>query len=212
VNVSMPAEAVVPSLDGPVLMTLSRLTGAVTGRQVHHLTGLGSEAGVRNVLTRLVHQGIVRANPAGSAVLYALNRDHIAWPAVEVLAGLRGEFLVRLRRAFVDWEPRPRSAALFGSAARGDGDADSDVDLLLVRQRRTDVENEKWQEQVARLREDVTAWTGNNCQIYDIGTEDLERHISARDPLVAEWRSDAITVGGADLRGLLRDLGHRVSA
>lgn len=210
-NVSMPSEAVVPSLDGPVLVALARLAGPVTGRQVHQLTGAGSEAGVRNVLTRLAHQGIVRATPAGSAVLYAVNREHVAWPAVQALAGLRGELLGRLRAAFADWQLRPRSAAVFGSLARGDGDSDSDIDLLLIRQRHTDIDDEVWQSQVARLREDVTAWTGNTCQVYDIGTADLERSISAHDPLVAGWRRDAITVSGADLRGLLRDLGHRVT-
>lgn len=211
-NVSMPSEAVVATLDGPVLVALAKLTGPVTGRQAHRLTGVGSEAGVRNVLTRLVHQGTVRASPAGSAVLYAVNREHIAWPAVQALAGLRGELFARLRSALSDWAPRPRTAALFGSVARGDGDADSDIDLLLIRQRRTDADDEAWQAQASRLREDVMAWTGNTCQVYDIGSDDLERHIAAHDPLVTAWRRDAITVCGADLRVLLRDLGHRVTA
>lgn len=211
-NVSMPSEAVVPTLDGPVLVALAKITGPVTGRQVHQLTGVGSEAGVRNVLNRLVHQGIVRAGPAGSAVLYAVNREHIAWPAVQALAGLRGELLARLRGALGDWDPRPRTAALFGSVARGDGGTDSDIDLLLIRQRRTDADDEAWQAQVSRLREHITAWTGNACQVYDIGSDDLERHIAAYDPLVTAWRTDAITVCGTDLRGLLRDLGHRVTA
>jgi hypothetical protein len=211
VNVSMPSEAIVPTLDGPVLVTLAKLAGPVTGRQVHQLTGVGSEAGVRNVLTRLVHQGIVHASPAGSAVLYSVNREHIAWPAVQALAGLRGEMFSRLRSALSDWDPRPRTAALFGSVARGDGDADSDIDLLLIRQRRTAADNEAWQGQVSRLREDVMAWTGNTCQVYDIGSDDLERHIAVHDPLVTAWRGDAITVCGTDLRGLLRDLGHRVT-
>lgn len=211
-NVSRPSEAVVPSLDGPVLMALATLTAPVTGRQVHQLTGSGSEAGVRNVLTRLVHQGIVRATRAGSAFLYAVNREHVAWPAVQALAGLRGEFLSRLRTTFADWKLRPRSAAVFGSLARGDGDSDSDIDMLLIRQRGTAIDDEVWQAQVAQLREDVLSWTGNFCQVYDIGTADLERSISAHDPLVAGWRREAITVSGADLRGLLRDLGYRVTA
>lgn len=211
-NVSRPSEAVVPTLDGPVLITLAKLAVPVTGRQVHRLAGVGSEAGVRNVLTRLVHQGIVRASPAGSAVLYVINREHLAWPAVQSLAGLRGQLLQRLRSELEGWRPRARSAAVFGSAARGDGDADSDIDLLLIRRRNTDGDDEAWQAQVSVLRDHATAWTGNNCQIYDIGTVDLERHIAANDSLVTAWRADAITVCGVDLRSLLRDLGHRVTA
>lgn len=210
-NVSMPSDAIVPTLDGPVLVTLANLAGPVTGRQVHQLTGVGSEAGVRNVLTRLVHHGIVHASPAGSAVLYSLNREHIAWPAVQVLAGLRGELLSRLRNAISVWDPKPRTAAVFGSVARGDGDADSDIDLLLIRHRRTAADSEAWEGQVSRLGEDVMAWTGNTCQVYDIGSADLERHIAVHDPLVTAWRADAITVYGTELRSVLRDLGHRVA-
>lgn len=210
-NVSRPSETVVPTLDGPVLVALAKLTGPVTGRQVHQLAGVGSEAGVRNVLTRLVHQGIVRANPAGSAMLYAINREHLAWPAVQALGDLRTQLLHRLRSELDGWDPPARSAAVFGSTARGDGDADSDIDLLLIRQRSTDGDDDAWQSQVSLLRDQVMAWTGNDCQIYDIGTDDLERHIAANDPLVTAWRTDAITVCGVDLRALLRELGHRIT-
>ena len=201
-NVASPSEAIVPTLDGPVLVALARLNGPVTGRQVHHLTGVGSEAGVRNVLNRLQHQGIVTAVPAGSAWLYSINRQHIAWPTVQMLAGLRGQLLVRLREAFEAWDPRPRSAALFGSAAREEGNEDSDIDIVVVRQRTT-TPGETWLAQVAILREDVKAWTGNNCQVYDIGSDELQRHIDLPDPLVPAWRRDAITVSGADFRRLL---------
>ena len=210
-NVATPSEAIVPTLDGPVLVALAKIARPATGRQVHQLTGVGSEAGVRNSLNRLVHQGIVRASPAGSAVLYAVNREHLAWPAVQVLAGMRGELLARLRGVLEGWHPRPRTAAVFGSVARGDGNADSDIDLLLIRRRGKDAEDEMWQAQLSLLREQVTAWTGNTLQVYDISTADLERSISAHDRLITEWRADAITVCGTDLRGLLRDLGHRAA-
>ena len=210
-NLSMPVEAVVPTLDGPVLLALAKLTGPVTGRQVHQLAGVGSEAGVRKVLARLVRQGLVRQSPAGGAYLYAINREHLAWPAVELLAGMRGQLLAHLRREFGEWDPRARCAALFGSAARGDGDVDSDIDILVIRQRRVVSDDEAWQTQLDRLREGVSAWTGNPCQIYEIGSDELEQHIAARDPMIAAWRADAITVAGSDLRHLLRDLGYRAS-
>ncbi len=206
-NVASPWEAIVPTLDGPVLVALARLSGPVTGRQVHRLAGAGSEAGVRNVLNRLERQGIVTALPAGSAWLYSINREHIAWPAVRVIAGLRGELLVRLRDTFAAWDPRPRTAALFGSAAREDGSEGSDIDIVVVRQRTT-AASEAWLEQISILREDVRAWTGNTCQVYDIGSDDLKRHIDSADPLVAEWRRDAVTVSGADFRRLLSVRGN----
>lgn len=210
-NVSVPSEAVVPTLDGVVLVTLAKLSTPVTGRQVHQLTGVGSEAGVRNVLKRLVHQGVVRASPAGSAWLYVANREHIAWPAVTALAALRGELLSRLKSEFGTWTLRARCAAMFGSAARGDGDADSDLDILLLHTSRADEDPDTWQAQVDRLRELAQLWTGNTCQVYDTTEHEILRLIAKRDAVLAEWRRDAIPLAGTDIRNLLRDLGYRVS-
>jgi hypothetical protein len=212
VDVSAPYQAVVPTLDGAVLTTLARLNGPVTGRQVHHLAGVGSEAGIRKVLNRLVVQGVVRASQAGSAWLYEVNREHVAWPAVTALAGMRGEFLSRLRFRFGEWSIRARSAALFGSAAREDGGPDSDIDLLLIRQDRTDPDDPTWAEQIAQLRADIAAWTGNHAQVYELDGDGLIRHIAAGQRIVDEWRRDAITLAGTDLHNLLRELGHRSTA
>ena len=211
-DVSAPYQAVVPTLDGAVLTTLARLNGPITGRQAHHLAGVGSEAGVRNALNRLVAQGTVLTSQAGSAWLYEVNREHVAWPAVAALAGIRGEFLSRLRARLGEWSIRARSAALFGSAAREDGDAGSDIDLLLIRQDRTDPDDPVWAEQIAQLKADIAAWTGNHAQVYELDADGLSRHIAADQPIVAEWRRDAITLAGAELRNLLRELGHRQPA
>lgn len=193
-------------------MTLAKLSGSVTGRQVHQLAGVGSEAGVRNVLGRLVDQGIVCTSQAGSAYLYAVNREHIAWPAVQALAGLRGELLSRLKSEFGTWGLRARCAALFGSAARGDGDEDSDIDILILHTKRADEDPDTWETQLARLRELVSVWTGNRCQLYDIHEDDILRMIAKRDPLLTEWQRDAIPLTGTDIRNLLRDLGYRSNA
>lgn len=210
-NVSLPSEAVVPTLDGAVLVTLAKLATPVTGRRVHQLARVGSEAGVRNVLNRLVGQGIVFASPAGSAVLYSANREHIAWPAVTALAALRGELLSRLRSEFETWTVRARCAAMFGSAARGDGDADSDIDILLLHPTPADGDLDGWQAQVDRLRELAQRWTGNPCQVYDMHEDEMLRLVARRDPILAEWRRDAVPLAGTDIRHLLRDLGYRAS-
>jgi predicted nucleotidyltransferase len=205
VNVSSPWQTITPTLDGPVLVTLSGLTGAVTGRQVHQLTGTGSEAGIRNVLTRLVEQGVVRATPVGNAYLYAVNREHVAWPSIKAMSEIRTLLFSRLRAEFDTWSPAPHSVALYGSAARQDGDTTSDIDLLLIRQTRIGADNTTWQEQTSRLRELVTAWTGNDCQLYDINRNDLSRMAIQADPLLTSWRRDAIPIAGADIRRILRE-------
>lgn len=138
------------------------------------------------MLDRLVTHGIVLREEAGRALLYTLNRDHIAAPAVEILADLRPELLRRLRAAFGGWRCKAPRASLFGSAARGDGDVDSDIDLFVVRPRGIDEEHGLWREQIDRLSRDVLAWTGNHAAIVEVPETELE-HLSTSDSPV--WQA-----------------------
>ncbi len=97
------------------------------------MTPRGSEIGVRKSLGRLVEQGIVRATEMGRNRVHELNREHVAAPIAEALAGLRLMLWQRFRNTLGSWNPKPVYGCVFGSAARGDGDAQSDIDLLLVR-------------------------------------------------------------------------------
>lgn len=208
-DVSAPYRAVVPSLDGPVLMTLARLGRPVTGRKLHQLAGAGSEAGVRKVLGRLVGHGLVRASEAGSSVLYEANDEHVAWPLVVRLAELRNEVIDRMSAEIRTWAPLPLSAALFGSAARGDGDTSSDIDVVIVHRDEADNNTAEWEGQVDRLRNRVEAWTGNRCQVYELSAEQMAEHVRVREPIVAGWRDDAVTVAGEDFRDLVSSLRTR---
>jgi predicted nucleotidyltransferase len=205
-DVSRPIAAVVPTLDGPVLAVLAGTTRPLSGRQVHQLAATGSEAGVRKVLGRLVEQGLVHVAEAGHTLLYTLNRDHLAAPAVTLLTGLRDTLVERLRGEISGWVVAPINASLFGSMARGDGDTRSDIDLLLIRPDGVEPDEPGWQEQVATLAEHVQAWTGNHAQVYDIDEAGLRAHVQAGEAIVAEWRHDAITLHGTELARLLRRL------
>ncbi|SEE98233.1 nucleotidyltransferase domain-containing protein [Ruania alba] len=204
-DVSRPLTAVIPSLEGPVLEVLAGTSRALTGREIHRLTGTGSESGVRLVLNRLVEHGLVHATRAGRATLYVANRDHIAWPAVRALTELRHDLFGRLRRLTMSWEIEPTTVAVFGSAARGDGNVDSDIDILIVH--RTPDEP-RWTNQVDTLRESVLAWTGNHCQVYDITDTDFARHVTTGEAIVDEWRQDAVVVFGTPLDRLIRKEPH----
>lgn len=203
-DVAHPIRAVVPTLEGPVLEVLARTTRPLTGLEVHRLAGTGSPNGVRLALARLTGQGILLAEERAAAVFYVGNRDHLAWPAVELLAGLRGRLLEGLRSELRGWRLRPVHASLFGSVARGDGDAESDIDVLLIRPEGVAEDESPWADQVDRIREHVNAWTGNDCQVFQLDLVRLEEYVRAQDHLIADWLRDGITMAGPDLRTILR--------
>jgi Nucleotidyltransferase domain len=185
----------------------------------------GSEVGVRRSLERLVGQGIVRATEMGRNRVHELNRDHVAAPIAEFLAGLRLEVWKRLRATLKSWAPQPVYACVFGSAARGDGGPESDLDVLLVHQpfpgdadpRRgagtfsaqlaghvtefmseqlTARQVDKWRGQVDDLHDLVRAWTGNALQAVQMSTYEWADHQRRRSALFGDISRDAINVAG----------------
>lgn len=200
-DVSSPIRAVVPTLEAHVLTVLAQTSRPLTGRQVHRLAGQGSESGVRAVLSRLAHQGVVRTDRAGRAILYTGNREHLTWSAIRSLTSIRRTLVERLKEEIDAWVQQPLNAALFGSAARGDGDDDSDIDLLIVSPHGTELT--AWERQIDSLSERVALWTGNHCQIYEIDLSELRVHVASAEPIVSEWKSDAIHLGGAQISALI---------
>lgn len=204
-DLARPITAVVPTLDGPVLQTLARTTSPLTGRQVYLLAGVGSEAGVRKVLNRLAAHGLVHFTRSGQALLYVANRDHVAWPAVEALIRIRETLVERLRAEFRSWPLKPITAVLFGSGARGDGGIDSDIDLLIVGPPVDDEtpDYDRWQGQLDGLREQVVAWTGNRCQIFELDADEFDAYVHRGEPIVADWKRDGILLDGEPINQLI---------
>jgi nucleotidyltransferase-like protein len=205
-DVAYPIRAVVPTLDGPVLEVLARTRRPMTGREVHRLTGVGSPNGVRLALRRLVGQGLVDAEERARSVFYVANRNHLAWPAVEQLTGLRSALFEALRAELETWAVAPLHASVFGSAARGDGDEASDIDILLIRPDDVDEDEPPWDDQVDRLRRQVGEWTGNHCQAFQLDRSRLAEHVEAADPMVHDWQRDAVELVGEPLSAILRTL------
>ncbi len=184
-DVALPLRSVVPTLDGPVVGVLAATTAPLSLAEVHRRAGGGSKSGIRRVLLRLVAEGVVHEVPGG----YALNRDHLAAPAVELLANLHGELLARIRREVDGWAGNPDLVGLFGSAARRDGDASSDIDVLVVGDG-PDIDD------VDRLGQRIEAWTGNAAQIVALTRGDLRRLRRAKEPIVAVWDRELVVVVG----------------
>lgn len=187
----------------PLLRALSHRASPATAAQLRRAAASGTEAGVRRALDRLAQHGLLTAEQIGDRIVYSLNRDHILYPAVAALLRAGDELPRRLRAEISAWQVQPTAAALYGSAARRDGDADSDIDILLIRPARLAArDRELWAAQVHQLRELVKRWSGNRCQVTDRSAASLRRLSRAREPIVDEWRKDAVSLAGADVRQL----------
>jgi len=195
--------ALCPTLDSGVLSVLAGTTRPLTGREVARLLGRASHSGVVGVLNRLSEQGVVDRAEAGRALLFTLNREHLAAPAVDVLAGMRAELLRRLRNAIEGWGIAPVHVCMFGSVARGEGDVHSDIDLFVVRPGRVPEEDERWREQLDELARRVQRWTGNRAGIAEVAETEIERLRDDAPPIIAELRADSITLAGPEVAALL---------
>jgi predicted nucleotidyltransferase len=205
-DLSRPYAAVSPTLDGDVLNTLAGTTRPLTGRQVAKLARKGTPPGVQRALHRLVGHGLVHAVEAGRAILYTLNREHVASPAIEILADLRSELVRRLRNHIASWRRQPANATLFGSAARGDGDVESDIDVFLVRPQGTGDEEPEWREKVEELVTSIREWTGNHAALIEVSIDDVDRLQQQDAAIVGELEADGVVLAGLSVKEILRGL------
>lgn len=185
-DVSAPIRSVVPSLDGPVLVVLASSTAPLGLAEVHRLVAYGSKSGVRQVLRRLVGEGVVHDVPGG----YLLNREHLAAPAVDLLANLHGELAARIRAETERWGGAVDLVGLFGSASRRDGDSSSDIDVLVI----SDAPD--LDDFVDHLAGRIRTWTGNPAQIVALGRAGLRRLRRAKEPITAAWDRELVVICG----------------
>jgi predicted nucleotidyltransferase len=204
-DVSRPYAAVCSTVDGDVLHVLAGISLGLTGGQVTAMTGRRSHAGVLDSLHRLTAHGLVTRVPLNRGYLFALNREHLAAEAVELLMNLRGKLFEKIRATIALWEIAPVHASVFGSTARGDGDVDSDIDVLIIHPPGV-AGGERWQAQVDALRDQIEAWTGNRVNPVEKSEAQLAELVRQQRPIVAELRSDAIVVAGCDVASLLEPI------
>jgi predicted nucleotidyltransferase len=203
-NLGSPHRLLAHPLDGAVVAVLSATTHPLTGREVARLAPEGSQPGISKALGRLAAEGLVDRQEAGNALLYRLNRDHLAAPAATMLADLRNALIVRLCEEIADWELQPVHASIFGSVARGDADARSDIDLLIVRPADIEADDPRWRGRLDGLSYAVKRWTGNALSTSELSEADIARLTDERPPVVDGIVADAITLVGPDAHRLFR--------
>ncbi|WP_405064175.1 nucleotidyltransferase domain-containing protein [Kribbella sp. NBC_01505] len=193
-----PVSTVVPGLHGQVLGVLARTEQALTGRAVAGLLRVpGSASGVQKVLDDLVSSGVVIAEPAGRARLYVLNREHVAYAAIDSLARLRDVLLDRIGAEVKAWQVPAQAVWLFGSTARAEGDVGSDLDLLIVRPDEVDESDRRWLGQLELLSAHATAWSGNSCEVVEYSATEIADLVARGERLATELRRDAVPIAGA---------------
>lgn len=202
-NLAQPYTAICPPVEGGALSVLAGTTRPMTGREIARLMGRASHSGVLRSLNRLAEHGVVNREEAGRALLFTLNREHLAAPVVELLAHMRSALFDRLSREVGSWQIAAVHVSLFGSFARGEGDTNSDIDLFIVRPQKVDREDPRWREQLDLLARQVQRWTGNPAGIAEVGKEEIPRLRKEEPPILAELRKDAITVAGSEAAALL---------
>ena len=202
-DLSRPWALIRSPIDMEVMRVLRGTTRPLTGRDVARLVRAGSQPTVNASLRRLSDEGLVHVEEAGNAYLYTFNREHLAAPAVELLADVRAELQRRLRDEIAGWRIAPVHLSVFGSAARGDGDTKSDIDIFVVRPRDVPDDDPGWHEQLDGLSDHVLAWTGNHVGLSEVSEADLRRLRRERPPVVAELSRDAIAIVGSEPDELL---------
>jgi predicted nucleotidyltransferase len=198
-DISSPLSSLLKRTDAAALRVLALSGERLSGRQIARLADESTPANIRLSLLRLTDVGLVIASPRSDAILYAANRDHLLWPAIEVALDAEQELMRRIRSMTKEHGFHFTTVVLYGSVARGDSDAESDVDLLVVQAR----EGALRQAYVDYLREDIQKWTGNRAQIFDASVEDIRRMWNAGDPIVSNWLDEGRLVVGDDLRVIL---------
>lgn len=194
-----PIEALASPDKARVLTVLCRAGLPLSGRMIASLTGSVSQPTVSRLLATFARSGLVLRVPGG----YEINREHLAYRAVEALLDSRDELRRRVGKAVATWSDEPVAVVLFGSTARGEAGRSSDVDLLIVRPLDVAADDPQWAQAVATLAEQVQLWTGSGCDVLEYDPAELEQLTGSGDPLVDALLRDGVTLAGSELRRIM---------
>lgn len=201
---SSPVSDVIPSAQGAVLAVLVAAGKPLTGRAIAGLTnGRVGQSRTNQVLGQLAQAGIVTKDEQGVGNLYQLNHEHVAAPAILILARMRDELVDRMTGLVATWDVAPEALWMFGSAARGQAGPLSDIDLLVVRPDHVDVEDVGWSRQVDTLTESAHMWSGNDVRVLDLSRAEIRSWADRGEPLIQSLRREAIHMFGARVDDVL---------
>ena len=203
-NLTEPGYDFIGKSEAPILRALARTTSSMSGNQLIKVAGLKYNGGHVLTLRKLVKLGILLEDSRLAANYYTINREHILWPAIEIILHSGDNINDRIKE-ILQQAPILQTAvsvALFGSVARRESNADSDIDLIIIipgTQKLTDEEYDQVEQATGRIRQ----LTGNIVNPITINEEELTLLITQGGSLVNSLRTDAITLLGEELKGKL---------
>ncbi len=196
-DLSSPISSVIPGGRGLVLAVLARTMEPLSGRRIAELAGdRVAKTRVNALLNELVASGVVLADEKPPAVLYRLNRGHLAAVAVEALATMRERLITGLREAIGGWDPAVATAWLFGSVARGGGGVGSDVDIAVVRPDTVDPDGDRWRDQLVSLGDLILRQTGNEASVIEYSEAEVVALVATDQRIVDSIRAEGIYLAG----------------
>jgi len=199
-DLSSPISSVIPGGRGLVLAVLARTMEPLSGRRIAELAGdRVAKTRVNALLNELVASGVVLADEKPPAVLYRLNRGHLAAAAVEALATMRERLITGLREAIGGWDPAVATAWLFGSVARGGGGVESDVDIAVVRPDAVDPDDARWRDQLVSLGDLILRQTGNDASVIEYSETEVAGLVATDQRIVGSIRAEGIHLAGRRL-------------
>jgi predicted nucleotidyltransferase len=207
-DLANPMQSVIPSAHGAVLSALTRTGLPLSGRRIAELTRPRfSQRRVNDVLRQLADAGIVLRESRPPSNLYRLNHDHVAAEGISALSRMWATLVARIRDELEAWSVPPEAAWLFGPAARGNGTEQSDIDVFLVLPA-SGLESEAvatlWERQTEGLAEKIKTWSGNRCELIEMGGAELSAAVERDDLLIRDLRKQAVQLTGRHPRALLR--------
>lgn len=205
-DLSRPTTTLLGRVDSGVLAVLYRSEQPLTVREVQRLADTGSYEGIRLALRRMAESGLLHVDERTSGTFYLLNRDHLAYPALEALFAMRHRLTRLVGETIEGWPEPPVHVSFFGSYVRQDGGVDSDIDVLTVFDDETYEDDDRWAEQVGSLEGSIQQWTGNTATVLTMSASDLKAMASGKRA-TALWKSlrdDALLVYGMELTKVIR--------
>jgi len=185
-----------------LLAVLLRTDTPVSGRALARMVGM-SQSSAQRTLVKLRHAGLVTTEHAPPAILYRLNRDHLAVDAIALLLATAQRLRDGLAEEIQRWSVRPVSAVLYGSVARGTAvTATSDVDVLLVRPDEVGPDDPDWARQAADLGEKIRRWTGRPASVIELSGREVSSGLADGEPFLRNAVREGLLLAGSPLQSV----------